>query len=550
MMTVRIVQQIVLCLILTGAFAAHAESQTDSKGKLLPPPKEGLVAVQIPDYENLEAAVAEHLQTLEKSLAALLKDRSADNRKLSESYGLLGQVYHAYALNSPAEQCYQNAHRLAPDDFRWVYLLGSACQQDGRIDEALSHYKLARKLRPDYLAVPVNLGNIYLSRNRIDEARASFQEALAINAKCAAAQYGLGQAALSARNYAQAVEYLSQALAQVPDANRIHYSLAMAYRGLGEMDKARSHLAKQGTVGIRVSDPLVDELQELTKGERVHIIRGRLAFGALRFSDAADEFRKAVAARPDSITARVNLGSSLAQLGDMDGAIEQYSEALKIDPENTASHYNLGVLLAKRNQHDRAIFHLQTLLRLNALDAQARFLLGKELLATGRTEDALAEFSHLADSDPDNEDALLEQVKSLMSLKRYREAMEKIEKSYALFPQKGRTIVMLAYLLTTNPQYDLRDGAKALELARLVYQTTGSVNHGAIMAMAMAELGRCDEAAEWQKQLIAAAERQGNAALALKLKSDLQRFERARPCRPEGETAAPDTTQGSESKKP
>ncbi|MCI0485889.1 MAG: tetratricopeptide repeat protein, partial [Blastocatellia bacterium] len=392
-MTTKVFQQIILCLVMAGAFAVRAESrsQTDSRGSLLPPPKEGLVAVRGPDLEKLEPAVGEQLQSLEKSLAALLKDHSTDDAKLSESYGLMGQVYHAYSLASPAEQCYLNAHRLAPGDFRWAYLLGNICQKEGRAEEALNYYKLARKLRPDYLAVPVNVGNIYLARNRLEEARASFQEALSLDAKCAAAQYGLGQAALSARNYAQAVEHLNQALAQVPDANRIHYALAMAYRGSGEIEKAKAHLAKQGLVGVRVPDPLVDGLQELIKGERVHLLRGRLAFGAQRFSEAADEFRKAVAAKPDSIPARVNLGSSLAQLGDLDGAIEQYNEAIKLDPQNAASHYNLGFLLAKRNEHDRAIFHLQTLLRLNAQDSQARFLLGQELLAAGRTEDALAE---------------------------------------------------------------------------------------------------------------------------------------------------------------
>ena len=551
-MTAKSFHQIVFCFVMAGALTVRAEprSQTDSRGNLLPPPKAGLVAVQGPDHEKLEAAVRDQLIVLEKSLATLVKDSSADDSKLGEAYGLMGQVYHAYSLTSPAEQCYLNAHRLAPKDFRWAYLLGNVYQKEGRAEEALTYYKLARKLRPDYLAVPVNAGNLYLARNRLEEARASFQEALASDTKCAAAQYGLGQTALSARNYAEAVDYLRQALALIPDANRIHYALAMAYRGLGEIEKAKAHLEKQGPVGVRVPDPLVDGLQELIKGERIHLLRGRLAFDALRFSEAADEFRKAVAANPESIPARVNLGSSLAQLGDINGAIEQFGEAIRLDPHNAASHYNLGFLFAKQNRHDRAISHLQTLLRLSPNDSQARFLLGQESLKAGLTQDALAEFSRLVEADADNEDALLERVKLLMSLKRYREAMEKIEKSYALFPQKGRTAVMLAYLLASNPQSDLRDGERALELARLVYQATGSVNHGAIVAMALAELGRCDEAAEWQTKMIAAAEQQGNTDLARKLETDLKRYEKARPCRPEGEAAMSGASSGDGSKKP
>jgi len=95
-------------------------------------------------------------------------------------------------------------------------------------------------------------------------------------------------------------------------------------------------------------------------------------------------------------------------------------------------------------------------------------------------------------------------------------------------------------LLVCSPQYDLRDGARALELARLAYQATGLVNHGAIVAMALAELGRCSEAAEWQRQMITAAERDQRSDLVAKLKADLRRYENARPCRPRSEMLVPD----------
>src|SRR5687768_11018928 len=117
----------------------------------------------------------------------------------------------------------------------------------------------------------------------------------------------------------------------------------MAYRGLGELEKAKANLRSQGTVGVRVADPLVDQLQELIQGERLHLIRGRLALEAKRYAEAADEFRKAVAARPESVTGRVNLGAVLNLLGDVRGAVEQFQGVLRIAPENTNAHYNLGV---------------------------------------------------------------------------------------------------------------------------------------------------------------------------------------------------------------
>jgi tetratricopeptide (TPR) repeat protein len=508
------------------------------------------LALHTPVLKTLEADVREQLMSLQDSLAAAVSDRRITNEKLGEAYGSLGQAYHAYYLFPQAEECYRNALKLIPEDFRWGYLLANIFQGDGRAEESASYYKLTRKLRPDYQPAAVNLGNLYLRQNRLDEARTSFTEALTIDVNCAACRYGLGQTALSAREYKQAVEYLEQALKEAPQANRIHYALAMAYRSLGDIEKARTHLEQQGPVGVRVADPLIDGLRQLIRGDRLHLIQGRRAFDAGRFSEAADEFRKAIAANPNGLPARVNLGAALAQMEDVAGAVEQYQQALKIDPANGTAHYNLGFLLAKQNQHEQAIIHFQAVLALNPSDTESRFGLAQELQKSDRVDEASAELSRVVQSDPGNEDAMLELVKLMLGNKQYRQAIDTLDKAHTLFPNKGRTAILLAYLLAASPQYDLRDGARALELARLVYQATDLVNHGAIVAMALAELGRCAEAAELQRRLIAAAERDRRTDMAVKLTADLRRYESASACRPQGELLVSDPSLQQERKRP
>lgn len=538
-----------VCLLPLTCVAAQTLSRSESS-TVIPPPRVGLLPVRAPDLKTLEADVREQLLSLQNSLIAAVNDRGIADEKLGAAYGSLGQAYHAYSLFPQAEECYRNAHRLVAEDFRWVYLLASILLAGNRAEEAESYYRLTRKLRPDYQPAAVNLGNIYLRENRLDEARASFTEALKIDINCAACRYGLGQAALSGKDYKQAVEYLEQALREAPQANRIHYALAMAYRGLGDIEKARTHLEQQGPVGVRVSDPLIDDLRQLIHGDRLHLIQGRKAFDAGRFSEAADEFRKAIAANPNGVSARVNLGASLAQMQDVAGAVEQYQHALKIDPVNATAHYNLGFLLAKQNRHEQAIIHFQAVLALNTSDTESRFGLAQELEKSDRVNEALTEYSHIVQSDPGNEDAMLALVKLLLGKRQYKASIETLEKAHSLFPEKGRTAIMLAYLLASSPQYDLRDGSRALELARLVYQATDLVNHGAIVAMALAELGRCAEAAESQRRLIAAAERDRRTDLVLKLKADLRRYESASSCRPQGELLVSDPSQQQERKKP
>src|SRR5438132_5721753 len=265
-----------------AAICAPVASQTDN---LLPPPKPNLSAVHWPDVTKLEADIRALLVSLQDALTAAVKDSATTEATLSEAYGMMGEVYHAYSLLAPARECYLNAGGLASKDFRWVYLLGRLDQQEGRFDDAIRRYRIASQLRPDYVAVPLSLGDIYLQLDRLEAAEGSFKAALQIERSNAAAYYGLGQVALSKRSYSEAINYFERALASAPDANRIHYSLAMAYRGFGNEEKAKDHLARQGSVGVRAADPLIDGLQQLIKGERIHLIRGRLALWAQGYAE-------------------------------------------------------------------------------------------------------------------------------------------------------------------------------------------------------------------------------------------------------------------------
>jgi tetratricopeptide (TPR) repeat protein len=483
------------------------------------PPRQGLVEVHWPDLTKLEESVREQVTAAQDSLAATVNGPAVSETALSEAYGNLGEIYHAYSLLAPAGDCYLNASRLAPKDFRWIYLLARLDHQEGRFEEAIRRYQIARMLRPDYVAVLVNLGNIFLELNRLESAAEGFKATLAVDENNPAAHYGLGQVALSKRNYAGAVDHFEKTLAEVPGANRVHYSLAMAYRGLGNSEKVKAHLVQQGPVGVRVADPLVDGLRELITGERVYLSRGKLAFEAQRFAEAADQFRKAVVAKPDSVTARVNLGAALTQIGDLRGAVEQFEAALRIEPRQVNAHYNLAVLLARQDKHAEAISHLQSALSIDPNDLSARSLLASELAKAGRLDDAL-----------------FEQVKLLHRQGQFKQALDTLAKAHAQSPQKGRTAVMLAYLLATSPQLELRDGARALDLAQRVYDATHAAQHGALVALALAELGRCSEAAEWQRRMIVAAEQDGNTDLRAKLTAGLKFYDGTQSCRPARET--------------
>jgi tetratricopeptide (TPR) repeat protein len=496
----------------------------------LPAAAQELVPVRYPDLAPLEKAVAEQIGGLESDLRALLAEPKPDPGLLASVYSELGQIYHVYGLAAPAEDCYRNAEQLMPGDFRWPHLLAALLQKEGRLDEAAAAWDRALEMEPRDVPALIHRGEILILQGKPEEAVPFLRKALERDPKSTAAKAQLGQAALAKRDFPEAVKQLEAALAESPEANRLHHPLAMAYRGLEDRAKAEEHLAKAGAVGVRPDDPLVDGLQDRRTGERVYLIRGRIAYRVGRPAEALAEFRKAVEARPESVEGRINLGSALVLTGDRDGAIAEYREALRLDAENATAHFNLSLLLSEKGEMGEATTHMAVVVTKRPEDAEAHRTLAKLLRDGGRPEEALAEYAKAVELEPGDETTRLGQAETLVRLGKYKEARQSLEESLSVLPASGRLSHGLARLLAACPDPSVRDGARALDLAKTVWSALPSSGHSETVALALAELGRCEEAAEWQREAIAAARKEGVDPG--RLAQALVGYEKGAPCRP------------------
>ncbi len=498
-----------------------------------PPESAMFLPVPNPNLEDLEPAVKEQIEQLSTILLEVLGQAGANSGEQSEAFGLMGQLYHAYELFDAARSCYLNAGRLAPNDFRWLYLLASVERQSGEIDRALELYKRACRLEPGSGACWVYLGRMRLLQDLLPEAAQAFEKALKLDPENAPALAGLGQIALSRHRYERAARLLHDALEIVPAANLLHYPLAMAYRGAGELKKARKQIALRGTVGVRPSDPLLDGLRDLLRGEKVHLVSGKIAFQAGRIHEAAQQYQWALAANPNSVPARVNLGSAMASLGETDGAMDLFRGALKLDPENGTAHYNLARLLGSRGDEEEAMAHFQAALGVDPKDLQARLDFSRLLARTGRLDEAVEQYRTVSKLSPTLEDAPLGEAGILIRQTRFQKAIETLESASKRMPSQGRIAHALARLLAAVPRLDLRDGPRALDLARRVYRARQTLPHAQTLVLALAEAGRCAEATALQREVILSMERSKNAPGKLeKLEGELQRYKNGPPCRP------------------
>jgi tetratricopeptide (TPR) repeat protein len=453
-----------------------------------------VLAVPQPRLDELEPAVAEQIRDAQQRVAGVLA-KGGSSRDAADAYGALARVYHAYEFLDSAEPAYVNARRLASGNSEWPHLLGVLYQQTGRLEEAAEALSAARRLQPRDHAAAVYLGDIYMSLNRLGDARDQFQSV--IDVFPAVARRGLGDVALRERKFAEAIEHYRAVLDRVPRAAAIHYSLAMAYRGLGRMDEAREYLERRGSEGVYADDPMVSAVQALVRGERAWVMQGRRAYDAGQFDAAAKAFAKALDASPSSVIARVNLGSALVQLRRDADAVPYFRDALRLSPGEP------GV---------------------------AEVLVGA-LARLGRDEEAIDVFTRASSYHPDDEGSLVGVAILLAARERFREAIAVLEEAHQRFPDRTATATTLARLLASSPEVSLRDGKRALDIATTVNAAEPTPAHAETVALALAELGQCGEAVDWMQRAITSAERGKNATEAARLRSEIGKYQRA-PCRP------------------
>src|SRR5262249_49594362 len=258
-----------------------------------PAPADGRVSlrpVSLPDLARAAAPVQAQLRDRYASLTRTVNDPRIAPGDLASAYGEMGRLLLEAEYREQAEACLLDAETLAPDEFKWPYYLAHLYKARGETAASVAAFERALRLRPRDGAALIWLGNAYLDQGRPDAAQPLFDRALAEQPQSLAALFGLGRAALARADYARAAQRREQALAMAPSQPAIHYPLAMAYRGLGQMDKADAHMRARAPGEIRPPDPLMLELETVLESAIAYEVRGAKALDDRDWTAAAASF--------------------------------------------------------------------------------------------------------------------------------------------------------------------------------------------------------------------------------------------------------------------
>ena len=495
-------------------------------------PRHELVPVPIPDAADLEPSVRTAL-----ARARAQFDRVAQSKpqatELGQAYGELAMTYQAQSLVPPAEAAYANARVLAPGDKRWPYLLGHLYNDASRVPEAIRAFEAALAIDGRDGPTLFSLGEAYQQHGDLDKARAMFRKLESDADARAAALTGLGKVSLAEHQYKEAVDDLEEALKLSPASTRLRQPLAMAYQGLGDRAKAEQNLRQYAVGGMEpgIVDPLAEALDAKVAASRVLVRRGQRFGKAGRFDLAEPAFRAAVEADPANADAIANLGISLANLGRVDEAQRRLSESLSLDDTNALAHFSLGVVLDRQGLDQLAMDQYRAALERDPTNLQARAYLADAKMRSGMVEDAAALYRQALAQSPDSVRMQLSLAMANLKAGHYGAARKLLESALKAHSANPDIINALARILATAPDATVRDGPRALKLAKELFESTRDPDVGQTYAMALAETGGFEQAVVLQRETIIVFEHTGREAKKPFLQANLARFEQHKATR-------------------
>jgi tetratricopeptide (TPR) repeat protein len=328
-----------------------------------------------------------------------------------------------------------------------------------------------------------NLGTCAHAQGDLDEAESCYRTALRLNELHAAAHANLGTLLTQRGRLAEAARHLHRALELAPENPAALDSLGVLHVARGERKRAAALFRE--TLSIDPDYALAHQ----------HL--GRVLFEAGAYDEAVEHLRAAAGRTPHEADVQYQLGVSLFRLGRPDDAMEALKAAVALKPKLALAHTYLGILLAEKGETPAAREQLVRAVRLAPDAAMPNLNLGVFLAQQGEGEAALERLRFVVQSNPDDAKPLVCLADVQEDLGRARRAAFNYRRALELAPDNIDASRKLAWILATHPAADVRDGLRAVALAkRACAGDAANPRAWDTLAAAYAEAGRFADALE------------------------------------------------------
>jgi predicted O-linked N-acetylglucosamine transferase (SPINDLY family) len=210
-----------------------------------------------------------------------------------------------------------------------------------------------------------------------------------------------------------------------------------------------------------------------------------------RLGEAEAAYRQVLAAEPQWVEPRIELGMVLDSQRRIPEAIEQYQQALAIQPNSPDAWNNLGVALRDAGRHEQARDAFSSALSLRRQFFEAMLNLGSLLQGLGRIEEAETWFGRAAALRPDNPVAQ-SALAGVLAQKEPAQTIEPLRRLVALQPDAAEPRLSLASALTNLGR--THEAIEQYRAAIVLWPQHAPAVHS--LAVLLHQIGETEEAVE------------------------------------------------------
>lgn len=391
-------------------------------------------------------------------------------------------------------------------------------------------------------------GDRVKGRNALDQAIKLATKQPAERAKCLLLRANLSEDPEARQaDYAEALQ-LDPANAEILRARGMFYLGEKKFdEALADIDKAielnpedsDAHEARGVILFLlnRNADALksFDRVIELQpKSAMAYTHRARIYAIDNKSDEAMQQLDKAIELEPRLPTAYLLRARLFSQKGDADKAMSDADEALRLAPEDPQARQLRAMLLAGSGKIGDAIGDLRQLVQSDPKNLELQMQLALFYAADKQRQKAIDAFSEVLKQDPDNQMAFRHRGDALLGMGKLKEAIADYESALKLDENDSGVLNNLAWLLAAAPDDSLRNGQRAVELAKTAARVTEFKQPHILstLAASYAETGDFESAVSWSKKAVdLAGKSPEDKDIVEQLQQELESFEAKKPWR-------------------
>ncbi|HEY6290712.1 MAG TPA: tetratricopeptide repeat protein [Terriglobia bacterium] len=227
-----------------------------------------------------------------------------------------------------------------------------------QFEQAQQEYQKALQVRPQDPGLQFALGYVLTRQGKWKEAAAEYKAIAASEPGDPAAHSNLGVALKQAGDLEGAIREYRRALALDPDSAAVHEDLAAALDEKGDLNGAVPELRSA--------------VQERPLDARLHTELGAILQQQKDLDGAIREDRQAISLQDPCCQAQYNLATALELKGDLAGAVDGFRNVLNVEPDDAQAHAGLASALERRGESAQALAHYKMALLLAPQDPDIR----------------------------------------------------------------------------------------------------------------------------------------------------------------------------------